>query len=124
MGNVLSGLLLILILAIAIYGTVRRIRHGSSCCGEHEPAEKKIKVKDRNRDNYPYEYILKIDGMHCSNCAVRIENALNRGGDRWARADLGKKQVSLLSKREETENDLGTVVASAGYTLLTFERRT
>ena len=63
-------------------------RTGGRSAAQNAPAEKKIKVKDRNRDNYPYEYILKIDGMHCSNCAVRIENALNRGGDRWARADL------------------------------------
>ena len=49
MGNIIVYIIMILIIAGAVYGTVRRIRHGSACCGEHDPAPKKVKVSDRNK---------------------------------------------------------------------------
>ena len=122
MGNAVVGVILIAIVAVAVRSTLHRIRHGSSCCGERDPAESRVRVKDKKKGNYPFEYFLKVDGMHCANCARRIENALNSDGFRWAKADAGKKEVLLLSKREETENELGRVIAQAGYTLLTMEQ--
>ncbi|MCR5685140.1 MAG: cation transporter [Lachnospiraceae bacterium] len=122
MGSMIVGAILVIIVAIAVYGTVRRIRYGSSCCGEHDPADKRIKVKDKNKANYPFSYSLKVDGMHCSNCALRVENSLNRSGFRWARADVGNKTVSLLSKQEENENELRNIIAQAGYTVLSIRK--
>ncbi len=118
MGNTIIIAALVLIIGIAVYSTVRRVRYGSSCCGEHDPKEKKVKVTDRNKNNYPYTYVLKVDGMHCANCARRIENALNAGNGRWAIADVSKKEVILHTKQEENESELGTIVAKAGYTML------
>lgn len=122
MGNYVIIAVLLIIVALAVYGTVKRIRYGSACCGEREPGEKKVRVKDKNKNNYPYVYTLKIDGMHCSNCAARVENAFNRCGYRWAKADVGNKQVELLSKQEERESELSKIVASAGYTMLSLTR--
>ena len=122
MGNLLIIAALIVIVFFAVYGTVKRIRFGSSCCGEKDPPEKKVKVRDKNRDHYPYKYVLSVDGMYCSNCARRIENAFNRTDGRWATADVAKKEVRLLSKREESESDLAGITGSAGYTLLSCER--
>lgn len=121
MGNVVIIMALIVIVTGAIYSTVRRIRFGSSCCGEKTPPDKKVRVKDKNRTNYPYEYVLKVDGMHCSNCARRIENAFNSTDGRWARADIANNEVMLLSKCEETQQDLSDVVSSAGYVMLSYK---
>ncbi len=122
MENIIIVTVLILILAAAIYGTVKRIRFGSSCCGTKTPPEKKVKVKDRNKNNYPYRYILSVDCMHCSNCARRVENALNKTEGRWATVDLADKEVSLYSKHEETDRDLAGVIAASGYTMLSFKK--
>ena len=122
MGNVIVAAVLVAIVALAIYSTVRRIRYGSSCCGEHDAAPKKVKVKDKNKAHYPYVYVLDVDGMHCSNCARRIENAFNTQGARWATADVGKHEVTLLSKYEESADELGRITAAAGYTMLSCER--
>ena len=118
MGNYIIIALLVLILTFSVYGTVKRIRFGSSCCGSKTPPEKKVKVKDRNRNNYPYKYILRVDGMHCSNCARRVENALNKTEGRWATVNLADKEVRLYSKHEETDRDLADVIAASGYTML------
>ncbi len=118
MGNLVITAVLVLIISAAIYGTIKRIRCGSSCCGTREPVDKKIRVRDRNRANYPNRYTLSVDGMHCSNCARRIENAFNKTEGRWATADIGRKEVVLLSKLDETEEGLSEIVASSGYAML------
>ena len=51
MGDLVIVLILIIVVGGAVYGTVRRIRHGSSCCGEHDPAPKKVKVADQNKNH-------------------------------------------------------------------------
>ena len=117
MGNVIIIAVLILIIGMAVYSTVHRVRHGSPCCGERDPKEEKVKVTDKNKNHYPYTYVLKVDGMHCSNCARRVENALNAGDGRWAIADVSKKEVTLYSKQEESGSELGTIVAKIGYTM-------
>ena len=122
MGNTVVIIILLLIVAFAVYGTVRRIRFGSSCCGEHDAADKKVRVRDRNKKSYPYTYVLGVDGMHCANCARRIENAFNKTEGRWAEADVGRKEVILRTKREESERDLSGIVSGAGYTMLAFKR--
>ena len=123
MGNTIIISVLIIIIAAAVYGTVRRIRYGSSCCGGHDPADKKAKVKDKNKNNYPYTYVLSVDGMHCANCARRIENAFNKTEGRWASADAGKKEVILRTKHEETRNELFDIVAGSGYTMLSHKSK-
>jgi len=121
MGDAVVIIVLLGIVALAVYGTVRRIRYGSSCCGEKTPPPKKVKVKDRNKTSYPFVYRLKVDGMHCANCARRVENALNSMEGSWAMANLGNKEVMLLRKSEITEQELASVIAKAGYTVLSFE---
>ena len=118
MGNAVIIIVLVAVVGLAVYSTVRRIRFGSACCGERDAAPKKVKVQDRNKRHYPYTFILSIDGMHCSNCARRIENAYNSGDGRWARANIEKKEVTLLSKRDESGSELGHIASEAGYTML------
>lgn len=120
MGDAVVIIVLLGIVALAVYGTVRRIRYGSSCCGEKTPPPKKVKVKDRNKASYPFVYRLKVDGMHCANCARRVENAINSLEGCWAVVDLGKKEVTLRTKRETTEQDMSAVIAKAGYIVIAF----
>lgn len=120
MGDAVVIIVLLGIVALAVYGTVKRIRYGSSCCGEKTPPPKKVKVKDRNKASYPFVYRLKVDGMHCANCARRVENAINSLEGCWAVVDLGKKEVTLRTKRETTEQDMSAVITKAGYTVIAF----
>ena len=118
MQNIILELILAAIVGMAIYGTVKRIRFGSDCCGRKEPAPKKLRVADKNKNNYPYIYNLTVDGMHCINCARRIENAFNKTEGNWAAANLGNKQVVLRAKTEKTPSELAGIVSSEGYTLI------
>ena len=83
---------------------------------------KKVKPSDTNRSHYSLIYSLSVDGMHCSNCARRIENAFNRRDGLWAKADIGQKKVELLAKQEISEDECREIVSGAGYTLLSIKR--
>ena len=120
MGTIVVTIILLAIASLAVKSVVHRIRHGSSCCGERDAPEKKIKVKDKNKSHYPYRYNLSVDGMHCSNCTRHVENALNSLDGVWATANLEKKSVSVLSKKEMDEKFLTSQISGAGYTVLSF----
>ena len=118
MGTVIIVLILAVIIAFAVKSVIHRIRHGSSCCGERDAPQKKVKVKDKNKSHYPFQYILSVDGMHCSNCTRHVENALNSLEGIWATADLQEKEVIVLSKSIRENSELERIVAQAGYTVL------
>ena len=118
MGTVIVIVIIAAIVLLAIKGTVKRIRHGSACCGERDAAEKKIQPADKDKSHYPYKYVLSVDGMHCSNCTHHVENALNSIDGLWATASLEKKSVTVLSKMELDSADLESEIREAGYTVL------
>lgn len=90
--------LLTLCVCFGIRSYAKKLRQGGGCCGEREPAEKKVRVADRNRSHYPYHAVLKIDGMVCANCARRVENAINRMDGYWAEADVAGARAKRARK--------------------------
>ncbi len=121
MGNAVIILIIIALSFIAIRRIYHTVRFGGSCCGSGDPIEKKVRVKDRNRANYPFSYKLKVDGMVCSGCVRKVENALNSDGELWAEADLSHKSVQVLAKREMGREDFLQLLKDTSYTLLDME---
>ena len=118
MGTIIIILVLIAIIVLALSSIKKRIKYGSACCGSHDAAPAKIKVKDKNKAHYPYTYTLSVDGMHCSNCAIRVENALNATEGLWAKVSLENKSVTVLAKNPNEESELAKKITEAGYTVL------
>ena len=98
-----------------------KLRQGGCCCGEREPAEKKVRVADRTRSHYPYHAVLKIDGMVCANCARRVENAINRMDGYWAEADVAGARANVHCKEKPDLGQLKEAVRAGGYTVLSAE---
>lgn len=113
--------LLAALVALAVWGTVRRARHGSACCGDHEAAPKKAAVADRNRAHYTKRFTLEIGGMTCANCARRVENALNGLPGVWARVSIGDRKARVRAKGEVDLQALRDAVRDAGYTVMRAE---
>ena len=120
-GTLIVAILLVIVIGVAIFSTIRRINYGSSCCGEKDPMPAKIKVKDKNKSHYPYTYLIKVDGMHCSGCVRKLENAFHKEDGLWATVSLEKKEVLLRSKKELENRDMGRIVSSVGFTMLSTE---
>lgn len=108
-------LILIALLSLRSY----RKKLNAGCCGTSGETVKRNRVADRNREHYPHQAILSVDGMVCGNCAARIENALNGLDGVWAEADVGAKQVTVRMKQPVAEDLLRSTVNSiGGYTVM------
>ena len=121
MANIIIVLILVALVGYGIYSYVHHLTHGGGCCGEREPAEKKVRVADRNRSHYPYHAVLKIDGMVCANCARRVENAINRMDGYWAEADVAGARANVHCKEKPDLGQLKEAVRAGGYTVLSAE---
>ena len=121
MATIILSALLALACIYGVYSYVRKLRQGGGCCGEHEPPVKKVKVADRDKSHYPYETVLTIDGMTCSNCVRRVENALNHLDGVWAQVDLGSRKAVVRMKQMLPANTLRETVREAGYTVLSVQ---
>ena len=95
---------LLLLAAWALRRTLIRSRKGGGCCGDHEAAEKKVTVSDRNKAHYPYAVSLQIGGMTCENCARKVENALNRLDGTWAIQPSGRNLGHCLHQRRQRKS--------------------
>ena len=86
-------------IALIVILTIRRIRHGGGCCGEHESAPKKIRPADRDKSHYPYRYFANVEGIVCSNCVRRVENSFNSNNGIYAKVNMDNNIVVIYSKR-------------------------
>ena len=113
----------IILIAYAVYGTVQQARgkSKSSCCGSAESVIPRP-VDDTDESHYPYKYFVSVDGMMCSNCAARVENAINKSGDNWSHVNLGRKRAEVLSKTEKTEDDFMKALKGTEYKVTGFEQ--
>ena len=111
----------ILLIAFAVYNTIRKMRGKakSSCCGTPEVKTVK-KVEDTDESHYPYEYVVGIEGTHCSNCARTVENALNSMDGIWAGVELGRNRAVVRAKQEMTESDFIEALQDTSYIITTF----
>ena len=115
MANVIIVLILLALVAYGVYTFVHHLTHGGCCCGEHEPAAKKVKVADRDKSHYPHTMVLNIDGMTCQNCQRHVENALNVMPGTWATVDLSAHNATILTKDPADEDAIRKAVRDAGY---------
>lgn len=82
---------------------------------------KENQARRQTKSHYPHTYKLEIEGMTCSNCSTRIENAFNTREGFYARADSGKQIVTLHTKHPLTESEAREIVKKAGYRVTSFQ---
>ena len=112
----------IVLVAFAVYSTVKKMRgkSKSSCFGTPEVKAVK-KVEDTDESHYPYRYEVGIEGMHCSNCARTVENALNSMDGIWAGVELGRSRANVRAKQEMTQSDFVEALRDTSYKLTDFK---
>ena len=119
--NIVNIIIVLIVAAIVVFGSInyiKKLKKGGDCCPEHEEATKSIKVKDRDKSQYPYEAKLAIDGMSCNNCVRNVENALNALDGTWATVSLEDNMATVLLKNPPDIEKLSKAVADAGYMVL------
>ncbi|MDD3262086.1 MAG: cation transporter [Oscillospiraceae bacterium] len=108
--------ILCIALVVAVVFSIKSYarKMASGCCGGGD-APRREKVKDRDPKHYPYSAVLKISGMSCENCAVRVENALNSLDGVWAKVNLRTHTAQALLKTPMSGERLADPVCRAGY---------
>lgn len=112
----MEAIILIIIVLICIYSIksyMKKLQNGC-CCGETESI-KKVRVKDKNLSHYPYEIKIRVNGMTCSHCKIRVENALNILDGVFAKVNLDAGIVTVHMKNKISEDILKKAIIEAGY---------
>ncbi|CVI72536.1 copper exporting ATPase [Clostridiales bacterium CHKCI001] len=115
MGTAIIVLMLVIICIYAIKSYTKKLAHG--CCGAGGDDEKKIRVKDKNAAHYPYCVKIGVEGMTCSHCKLRVENALNAEDGVWAQVNLKSKSALVRMKDPIPEETLRCIITRNGYTV-------
>lgn len=113
-------LALLVICVIAMRSYLKKLKSG--CCGAGGDTVKRVRPADRDASHYPYARLVRIEGMHCQNCARRVENAFNGKEGFLARVDLAKKTALVRSKSPVSDQELKQVVRSLGYSPVAVEQ--
>jgi copper chaperone CopZ len=114
MGNVIIVLILVVIAVVAVRSYSKKLTQG--CCGAGGDSNKKVRVRDKNPDHYPYTVTIGVEGMTCKHCKQRVENALNEEEGVWAEVDLENHSALVRMKKPVSEERLRRVITQAGYT--------
>ena len=111
-GIIISVLIVLCFIAVRTY--VKKLAHG--CCGAGGDKERKV-AKTVDLAEYKYHYSVKIGGMSCKNCAVRIENAFNRQEGIFARVNFKSGSAEVSAKEPLTEIVIRQTVVGLGYSV-------
>ena len=122
----MATLIISVLLALACVSTEFTATSGNSVMGAVVAANTKERsrrgrVADRDKTHYPYETVLTIDGMTCSNCVRRVENVLNQLDGVWAQVDLSSRKAAVRMKQPLPEDTLRDAVRAAGYIVLSVQ---
>lgn len=113
-----STIILLIIAAIGIFAVInyiKKIKRGRCCSASNVSVIEKVKVKDKNKNHYPYKKILKIGGMTCPNCSKIIENNFNKLENVYAKVNFDKEEAIILSKKEFDYKIFENVIKESGY---------
>lgn len=64
------------------------------------------------------EKVIKIDGMSCSHCSMRVEKALNAIDGVSATVNLEEKTATLTLTKEVSDAIIKEAVEDAGFSLI------
>lgn len=101
-----------LILAIAVFSTVKHFRGEGGCCGGggYKPKRKKLPC-------VKYKKTFQVGGMHCAHCKRRVEEAVNDLRSVAGKVNL-RRGVLTVSYAETVEDGvIKEKIEKAGYTL-------
>lgn len=103
-----------ILLAIIVIAILKAKKHlkGGGCCGSGSKT-----IRDKKTLTAPKlgEKTLVIEGLHCENCEIRVENALNRLEGVACKVSWKKKTAVVSYSVEVTDELLKDTVECMGY---------
>lgn len=116
--NIVLVVLIVLIALGGVRAFMKRAK-GESCCGGGA-TDVKIEPADKDKNNYKYVAQVGLSGMHCKNCASKIQNKLNSLDGTWAKVNFSKSSAEVLLKENNQEEAIKKAVSDEGYSVTTY----
>ena len=110
--NIIIGGIIAVILIVALMKSMKNFKGDAVCCGSDAGL---VKPEKKKLDKVVTEKDMVIDGMTCSNCSARVENALNGIDSVKAKVNLHKKQAHIQMSEPVDDDILRLAVEKAGY---------
>ena len=100
------------LLAFAAKGSMRHFRGEGGCCGGGKP----VRTASRKLDGpVMARRDIRIEGMHCANCGIRVKNVLEAMDGVSAEVDFKSGIAHVALDRSVEDYELRNAVAKAGY---------
>lgn len=109
-----NAIIIGILLVVIVLALLRAKKHfsGGGCCGSGSTT---IRSRKTLSDPKLGEKVLTVEGMHCENCEIRVENALNRLDGVACRVNLRKKTAIVSYSAEVSDALLKETVEKLGY---------
>lgn len=111
--------ILLCILVLALFRAKKHFK-GGGCCGSGSTTIRDKKVLSAPKIG---EKQMTIRGMHCENCAIRVENALNRLDGVLCKVNLKKETAVVAYSKEIPDALLRKTVEDLGYQVTQISRQ-
>lgn len=118
MANVIIIAAIAVIFVLALKKSIGHFKGNAVCCGGDAAP---VKVKKKKLNNISAEKIMEIEGMTCSNCSTRVENALNRMENVRADVNLRKKEAKITMSENISDEELIRAVEREGYKVISIK---
>ena len=110
----MQDLIIVIVLLVVLLAAVGRIKKHfrGGCCGSGSQT-----IRDKKTLTAPVigVKLLTVEGMHCENCAIRVENAVNRLEGALCKVDLRRKTAAVSFSAPIPDALLKETVEQLGY---------
>lgn len=112
MQNYIIAGIVIGLIAIGIFSTVKHFQGKSACCGGggYKPRRKKL-------GKIIAQKTFRIGGMHCERCAARVEEVVGDIHGVSGKVNLKKGELTVFYAESVEDELIRTRLEKAGYTL-------
>lgn len=109
-----DAIIICTLLAVVLLALLRAGKHfrGGGCCGSGSTT---VRSKKQLTEPKLGQKRLTVEEMHCENCGVRIENALNKLEGVVCKVNLKKKTAVVSFSTEISDSVLRETVEKLGY---------
>lgn len=122
MTTVIAVIVIVVILAFALKGSIKHMKGEGDCCGGGSGSRPK-KVKAKHLQNPVVgQMTIHIEGMTCEHCVSRVAEALNSVEGASAKVNLHRKTATVSYDRPMEEETLRDAIKAAGYQVVSVEK--
>lgn len=118
--TLLVGLVLLIALGFALKGVIKHWQGEGNCCGGGDiaaPPPKKL------TGTIIGEKVIKVKGMTCGHCKIRVEEMLNSIEGAAAVVNLHRNEAHLSMIREVSDAEIREAMKNGDYEILSIEKK-